>query len=149
MLEGEDTKGKVDEDDDVVDIRDFKIMLPFNDILIRAVADCKVRSADDGTCKTIFVVDEVFLICQRLVVGNRTWKFSPGLISIDVAKLPRVVLKTALDFAMESLLSILSAVDDEDVAVDEADESLSRRSVLVESTEIETFDGFSVGGNSS
>lgn len=50
---------------------------------------------------------------------------------------------------MEPLLSILSVVDDEDVTVNEADESLSRRSVVVESIENETVDSGSVEGNSS
>lgn len=116
---------------------------------MRAVADCEVRSVDDGTCKNISVIDEDIPICQRLVVDERTWKFSPGLLSVDVEKLPRSVLKTALDFAMEPLLSILSVVDDEDVTVDEADESLSRRSVVVESIENETVDSGSVEGNCS
>lgn len=116
---------------------------------MRAVADCKVRSVDDGAFKNISVVDEDILICQRLVVDALTWKFSPGLISVDVAELPRRVLKTAIDFAMEPLLTISSVVDDGDVTVDEADESLSRRSVVVESTENETIDGCSVEGNSS
>ena len=66
-LGGEYTKGKVDdeggcnisnEDDDVVGMDDFKIMLSFKAISMRAVADCKVRSVDDGTCKNISVVDE-------------------------------------------------------------------------------------------
>ena len=116
---------------------------------MRAVEDCKVRSVDDGAFKNISVVDEDIPICQRLVVDALTWKFSPGLISVDVAELPRRVLKTAIDFAMEPLLTISSVVDDGDVTVDEADESLSRRSVVVESTENETIDGCSVEGNSS
>ena len=148
---GEYTKGKVDdegsnEDDDVVGMDDFKIMLSFKAISMRAVADCKVRSVDDGTCKNISVVDKDIPICQRL---ERTWKFSPGLLSVDLENLPSSVLKTALDFAMEPLLSILSAVDDEDVTVDEADESLSRWSVVVESIENGTVDSGSVEGNSS
>ena len=50
---------------------------------------------------------------------------------------------------MEPLLSILSVVDDEDVTVDEADESLSRWSMVVESIENGTVDSGSVEGNSS
>ena len=50
---------------------------------------------------------------------------------------------------MEPLMSILSVVDDEDVTVDEADESLSRWSVVVESIENGTVDNGSVEGNSS
>ena len=46
-------------------------------------------------------------------------------------------------------MSILSVVDDEDVTVDEADESLSRWSVVVESIENGTVDNGSVEGNSS
>jgi len=68
---------------------------------------------------------------------------------VDVAESPTGVLKTALDLAMEPLMSTLSVVDDEDVTVDEADKTLSGRSLVVESTENETIDGCSVEDNSS
>ena len=79
----------------------------------------------------------------------RTWKLSPGLISEDIAELLRGVLKTALDFAMEPLLSTLSVVDAEAATVEEADENLSGGSVVVDSTENETIDACSVEGNSA
>ena len=76
------------------------------------------------------------------MVDARAWKLSPGLISEDIAELLRGVLKTALDFAMEPLLSTLSVVDAEAATVEEADEN------LVASTENETIDACSVEGNS-
>jgi len=68
---------------------------------------------------------------------------------VDVAESPRGDLKTALDFAMEPLLSTLSVIDNEGATIDEADESLSGRPVVVDTTENETIDSCSVEGNSS
>lgn len=76
------------------------------------------------------------------------WKFFFGLLLVDVEKLFRSVLKIVFDFVMEFLLLILFVVDDEDVIVDEVDESLLRWLVVVESIENEIVDSGFVEGNS-
>lgn len=75
------------------------------------------------------------------------WKFFFGLLLVDVEKLFRSVLKIVFDFVMEFLLLILFVVDDEDVIVDEVDESLLRWLVVVESIENEIVDSGFVEGN--
>ena len=131
--------------DNNVEVDDFNIFLSFDASLIRAVTDCKVRSIDDGTCKNISAVEEDIPICQRLAVDGGAWKFSLGLISVDIAELTRGVS----NFAMKLLLPTLSVVDDENLTLGEEDRSFSGRSVVGETTENDAIEGCSVECNSA